>query len=101
MIAISEFKGTREMQLILHNGLDNLLGSADYSLINQPWLAFIKVSGILTFYESTLIYIFLSHVDNTLWQVVMLTGAPSLFIKAWKKWEEKRRISLSVCQGFL
>lgn len=63
VIAIAEFKRARERQLILHNGLDNLLGSADYSLINQPWLAFIKICGIspviTLFLEMPFIYLVL------------------------------------------
>lgn len=63
VIAIAEFKRARERQLILHNGLDNLLGSADFGLINQPWLAFIKICGInsdiIFFLEMPFIYLVL------------------------------------------
>ncbi len=63
VIAIAEFKRARERQLILHNGLDNLLGSADYGLINQPWLAFIEICRIsrdITFFsEKPFIYLVL------------------------------------------
>jgi len=77
-------------QLILHNELDNLLGSEDYVLINQSTMISIfqdqwdLVGSALSWIIMKLMYLYYiwCYFDNTLCQDVILTGVLSLFIKA-------------------
>lgn len=91
-------------QLILHNELDNLLGSGDYGLINQQWLAFIKICGIspvMNYYEFECIYtifgpiLIIHYVRMSFWQECYH------YSLKLKKWKAKRRIGLSACHGCL